>query len=444
MLAEFPAVRLDLALREDVPTDPAERPDLQIAVEQGRPTGPAWWRSTCSTTRTSPCCRSIIRWPRTTELDLAELAGERWVDNDFARGWCRRNLIEACHAAGFSPPFHVEAHDYPTAIAFVAAGIGVTVLPRLGAAAPADRGGGGAGHESDPAALDLRAGPGRVADTPATATVLRVLTRLVLRGGPLPATRAASMIAGRAVGDADRRWPRCSAVLVQLALVITGASPVTDDDVRSAGDPAVALRQLFTIQSNLLVIITVLPLITAPAHGGRAVAGAAAAGLVMITVTGLVHWFLLRPLRTLDGWSAVADLLLHVVVPVLTVVGWLVFGPRPRITAPRCLVVAVADRLAGLHAGRRRAHRLVPVLLPRRRSRGRRGGRADLRSDHAAVHRTGVGRAGGWTADAGCGRAAGTEGCDDDDLAWVIELAASAAPGQQPGLGHRRRSGPAR
>ena len=35
MMAEFPSVRLDLALREDVPTDPAERPDLQIAVEQG-------------------------------------------------------------------------------------------------------------------------------------------------------------------------------------------------------------------------------------------------------------------------------------------------------------------------------------------------------------------------------------------------------------------------
>ena len=35
MMTEFPDVRLDLALREDVPTDPAERPDVQIAVEQG-------------------------------------------------------------------------------------------------------------------------------------------------------------------------------------------------------------------------------------------------------------------------------------------------------------------------------------------------------------------------------------------------------------------------
>ena len=45
------------------------------------------------------------------EVDLDDLADERWVDNDFARGWCRANLIEACTAAGFSPAFRVEARD---------------------------------------------------------------------------------------------------------------------------------------------------------------------------------------------------------------------------------------------------------------------------------------------------------------------------------------------
>jgi DNA-binding transcriptional LysR family regulator len=44
-------------------------------------------------------------------------------------------VLDACAAAGFSPAFHVEAHDYPSAIAFVAAGLGITVLPRLGATA---------------------------------------------------------------------------------------------------------------------------------------------------------------------------------------------------------------------------------------------------------------------------------------------------------------------
>ena len=40
------------------------------------------------------------------------------------------------------------------------------------------------------------------------------------------------------------------------------------------------------------------------------------AGLVGITVTGLVHFFLLRPLLDLDGADWVADKLLHMVVPV--------------------------------------------------------------------------------------------------------------------------------
>ncbi len=52
--------------------------------------------------------------------------------NAHARGACRAVLLDACTAAGFSPPFHVEASDYPTALAFVAAGLGMTVMPVLG------------------------------------------------------------------------------------------------------------------------------------------------------------------------------------------------------------------------------------------------------------------------------------------------------------------------
>ena len=101
MLAEFPNVRLNLVLRDDVPTEPAERADVQIVVEQGALHRPGRRPGTCSTTCTSPSCR---RHPLAAqpELDLAALAGDPWVDNDFARGWCRRNLIEACHAAGFT------------------------------------------------------------------------------------------------------------------------------------------------------------------------------------------------------------------------------------------------------------------------------------------------------------------------------------------------------
>jgi DNA-binding transcriptional LysR family regulator len=186
MMAEFPSVRLDLALREDVPTDPAERPDLQIAVEQGAIHRPGLVAQHLLDDPYVAVLPSGHPLAERDAIDLVDLAGDRWVDNDFARGWCRRNLIEACHAAGFSPPFHVEAHDYPTAMAFVAAGIGVTVLPTLGArqlppgvvAVPV----------TSPTPVRsiyalVREG---VADTPAVRTVLRVLTRLGTRAAGSP------------------------------------------------------------------------------------------------------------------------------------------------------------------------------------------------------------------------------------------------------------------
>jgi DNA-binding transcriptional LysR family regulator len=130
--AEFPGVRLNLSLRDDV-ASPADRPDIQIVVEQDR------FETAGVHTHHLLDDPYVAVLPEQHPLagadrvELTQLAGDRWVDNDVARGWCRRNLIEACRAAGFSPPFHVEAHDYPTAIAFVAAGIGLTVLPGLGA-----------------------------------------------------------------------------------------------------------------------------------------------------------------------------------------------------------------------------------------------------------------------------------------------------------------------
>jgi DNA-binding transcriptional LysR family regulator len=130
----FPGLRLELELREEIPADPARRADLQIAVaRQEYEPGPGF---TAHHLLDDPYVVVLpVGHPLADrdEIELAELADEAWIDNDFARGWCRRNLLEACRAAGFSPAFRVEAHDYPTALAFVAAGIGLTVLPALGA-----------------------------------------------------------------------------------------------------------------------------------------------------------------------------------------------------------------------------------------------------------------------------------------------------------------------
>jgi DNA-binding transcriptional LysR family regulator len=134
LLGEFPDLRLSLTLLDTMPVVPLQRPDIQVIVEQdGLDPGPT---ARAHLLLVEPYVAVLPRHHRLAGADAVELGAlstEDWVDNDSARGWCRQNLIEACHAAGFAPPFRVEAHDYRTAIAFVDAGIGITVLPRLAA-----------------------------------------------------------------------------------------------------------------------------------------------------------------------------------------------------------------------------------------------------------------------------------------------------------------------
>lgn len=66
-----------------------------------------------------------------TVVDLADLAEEPWVDTASAPGHCQAAVIEACRAAGFTPSYVVQADEYPTTTGFVAAGLGVALVPAL-------------------------------------------------------------------------------------------------------------------------------------------------------------------------------------------------------------------------------------------------------------------------------------------------------------------------
>lgn len=129
---EFPDLRVDLRLIE-LADEQRSAPDVEVFVE-GAASG------SLSGYDVHPLLDEPYvavlpeghRLAARQDVPLRELAEERWVDNDFARGPCRQALIDACSSAGFSPGFHVETHDYPTAVSFVAAGVGITVLPRLG------------------------------------------------------------------------------------------------------------------------------------------------------------------------------------------------------------------------------------------------------------------------------------------------------------------------
>ena len=68
-------------------------------------------------------------------LDLADLASDPWVGSEWPAGSCLDIVLAACAAAGFEPSFAVESDDYATAQGFVAAGMGIAVIPAMGLAA---------------------------------------------------------------------------------------------------------------------------------------------------------------------------------------------------------------------------------------------------------------------------------------------------------------------
>ncbi|UYQ63837.1 LysR family transcriptional regulator [Streptomyces peucetius] len=59
---------------------------------------------------------------------IADLAEESWIAGCPR---CRRQLVDACEKAGFTPRIDFATDDYPAVIGLVGAGLGVAVLPEL-------------------------------------------------------------------------------------------------------------------------------------------------------------------------------------------------------------------------------------------------------------------------------------------------------------------------
>ncbi|HEX6025701.1 MAG TPA: LysR substrate-binding domain-containing protein [Solirubrobacter sp.] len=68
-------------------------------------------------------------------LDLADLVDERWVAPPL--GWsCDEVFVAGCRAAGFSPRVEHRAGDWQAVMGLVAAGLGISLVPRLAHTAP--------------------------------------------------------------------------------------------------------------------------------------------------------------------------------------------------------------------------------------------------------------------------------------------------------------------
>jgi len=111
---------------------------------------------------------------------------------------------------------------------------------------------------------------------------------------------------------------------VNVLVDATGARP-------GAGTRLIRFLSYFTVQANILVAVVALALALRADRDGRVFRVLRLEALFGIAVTGLVYSTLLRGIVDLHGAAAVTNALLHYVSPLAAVIGWLLFGPRPRI-----------------------------------------------------------------------------------------------------------------
>src|SRR6478609_4590314 len=122
------------------------------------------------------------------------------------------------------------------------------------------------------------------------------------------------------------------ALVLQLILILLGQN-ILDSSSVTSGLPEQVRRYFsyFTIQSNLLVAIAMLMVVTGRT-GTQLFRVVRLTSLIGITVTGVVAAVALPPSPNYTTANLICDRLLHIVVPLLTFVGWIVFGPRGFVT----------------------------------------------------------------------------------------------------------------
>jgi len=128
----------------------------------------------------------------------------------------------------------------------------------------------------------------------------------------------------------SRVWFATAAFCVGAGVLISVFTAANNSagNFRTPTERAFNTFAFFTIQSNLIVGITTALLALKPSRSGIVFATARLTGVVAITVTGIVYHVALGNLLDLEGWDQLGNQLVHTVVPILAVVGWLMFGPR--------------------------------------------------------------------------------------------------------------------
>jgi uncharacterized membrane protein len=141
-----------------------------------------------------------------------------------------------------------------------------------------------------------------------------------------------------------RVWHAAVALLIVLALVVqviiavqAPGSPPSHGVGQVAGAALITrlirIISFFTIESNILSAIVSAQLARNPNRDGPVWRVVRLATLFGITVTGIVYSTVLARMHEPHGWEQTfTNTVFHYIVPIAMVLGWLAFGPRPRIT----------------------------------------------------------------------------------------------------------------
>lgn len=123
----------------------------------------------------------------------------------------------------------------------------------------------------------------------------------------------------------SRLWHGAIALIATVAL-ITQLILVIDRD-----GSIVNFFSYFTVESNILVAIASVLIFLKPDRGGTAFGILRLAGLVGITITGIIFSTVLAGAVELSGIDWWTDKAFHYVVPAMAVIGFLFIKPRTRL-----------------------------------------------------------------------------------------------------------------
>ncbi|MGJ9422983.1 Pr6Pr family membrane protein [Aeromicrobium sp. CF3.5] len=113
-----------------------------------------------------------------------------------------------------------------------------------------------------------------------------------------------------------------------LAMLIAAAVVWQTVISADAGRSLVNLFSYFTIQSNLLIMVGAAGVALDPHRSDRIFGAVRVAGLVGITVTGIVYATVLAGTVPLEGADRVLDTIFHYIVPAASVIGFVLIQPR--------------------------------------------------------------------------------------------------------------------